>query len=354
MPSVKSTVSGNISLISSWKCERKYDGGTPYFVFLSEDMPTRPSTEVTFRYSIPSGAQITSARIYATLELPYTGCSVLSANGNQLVLQSGKTYAAEITPPSGGNSITVRFDFKANGNKIDESRKESQLIMTDVYLQVNYIIPTSNSPVMASTATGMSIPPTSCCIFDPSTGKTYVFDGVVQIQHSMSMKMEEEPQKAEQFVNNAKNEPDKVTLDVVMSDVHSNSSALGGSASMNAEQSAAYNAGKKYFGSSGSSRSANALAILRELKESRKKISVVTPQYVHTDMLISSITCNQDDETPYGWSGQIVFQHAYAAVAAKATDNSNAKKAGDSTRTPSMVSGGLDGLINAVKSFVSW
>ena len=55
-------------------------------------------------------------------------------------------------------------------------------------------------------------------IYDVDKRATYVFDGVVKIQHAQTLKIEDDPssKKGKNYINNAQNEPDEITLDVVM------------------------------------------------------------------------------------------------------------------------------------------
>ena len=312
----------NFTLESRWKCSL-VNGGYKF----DDNTPTWDTHAVTFQYNIPSGAEISRARVYATLGSAFTGISVCNVNGSIMKRLNSNVYYADVSVS--GGFFAASFSFKANGNKINNQWQSGSLAFTNVYLQIDYEVLKPAKSMNSAVTSGLTVPPQSCCVYDPSNGKVYMFDGVIRIQHQSTMKIEEEPSnKKEEFINNARNEPDRVTLDVLMSDVYYGGSALDSSANISSAQSSARNATKNYIGMNESSRSANAFAILHDLKESRRRISVITPQYVHTDMIVNSIVANQDEANPYGWAGQIVFQHAFAAQAKGGGDNSDAAMGG--------------------------
>ena len=63
--------------------------------------------------------------------------------------------------------------------------------------------------------------PSSVQIQIPSYGFTYTFSGVISIQHAFSLKIQTESESATgtDYVNGARNQPDKVILTVLESDV---------------------------------------------------------------------------------------------------------------------------------------
>ena len=321
----------DFSLRSSWKCKKGTKNGKTVYSFSSG--PTTSTHTATFRYSVPSGAQITAAEIYADCSSPLSGFSVCRVNGSSF---SGGAASVALAGNSG--TLTAVFEFKANGTKKDESSHYAVTTFRDVYLRIEYIgeVVTATTPVQTASASGLSnLPPQNVCIYEQDTGKMYVFDGVVKIQHQISMKMEEEPSKhKDQYVNNARNEPDKLTLEIVMSDVYDGGGEIANSVEMDATQFDAYNASKSRISTAGETRSSNAYATLKELKESRRKLSIVTPQYVYTEMLIASLVVNQEEASPYGWQGQIVFQRAYDVVEKKKTTST--KKSADVKSDPSL------------------
>ena len=327
----------SFALTSRWRCTQEGVGSNKKYSFLP-NMPTWENQVVLFKFNIPSGATIRSAKVYATITSPNTGASVLNVNGNRFSLIGGNSYSANITIPKGMTELSAGINFKANGAMESAAPGQALVSFSGVRLEIEY---QESEPVAATQSpSGLSIPPQSCAIYNPSDGKVYMFDGVIRIQHQNALKIEEEPDtKKHNYINNALNEPDKLTLDVVMSDVYTGGGAFEGTPSMKSEQSSALSAAKGSGLSAEDSRSARAYGILKALKETRTLLSVITPQYVYTGMMISSIVANQDEASPYGWSGQIVFQNKHEASKGKASNsNSQAGNGGDSKPTASFVS----------------
>ena len=109
------------------------------------------------------------------------------------------------------------------------------------------------------------------------TGKKYTFDGVVSIAHALTLKVstDSDSSSGTDFVNNARNEPDVVTLAVVASDV--NSAGQG------------------------------QLRELAEIKEKRLLCKVVTNLRTYKNMLLTDLSVLQDENCPCGWSGTLTF-----------------------------------------------
>jgi len=148
----------------------------------------------------------------------------------------------------------------------------------------------SNMP--ASTYTGTNefpITPQAFYIYNKSNNETYMMDGVLKVAHTMTLKLEEEPSKeGADYVNNALNEPNKVTFDVIMSDVYTDRNAL-----TNKDKT----------------RSVSALIVLNEIKRSRVLVDVITNLMTYKDMLLAGLSLSQDaDTTHFGWYGQLTFQ----------------------------------------------
>lgn len=159
-------------------------------------------------------------------------------------------------------------------------------------------------------------------IYDVDKRKTYVFDGVIKIQHTQTLKIEDDPsaKKGKNYVNNAQNEPDEITLDVAMSNVFS---------------------GQSDITAQNSDRSKGALATLMELKKARRKVQVVTYYATYSNMLLKSISVVQDETNQYGWTGQVTFHEAVAAKgsggSAGATVSSVTVTDASGGRTPSVL-----------------
>ena len=335
---IRATASpSSFSLISEWQCDEVGIGTNKTYEFLP-DMPTWANQMVEFTFFVPSGASIVSAKVYADLTTVDTGYSILTANGSAFSREEDGSYSAPVKLRSGVTSLSVGINFKANGRREDTNPGQSILSFSNVYLEIVYkeSLPVSAEEVVK----GFSIPPQSCCIYNPSNGKVYMFDGVIQIQHQASLKIEEEPDATKHsYTNNAYNEPDKVTLNIVMSDVYSGGGSIEGNPSESSAQSKALKAAKSGGVSIADSRSAKAYAILKALKESRTYLSIITPQYVYTEMLISSIVANQEENAPYSWSGQIIFQHKYAAKPAAKSSGGNSSPAKTGSSVPPSAAG---------------
>ena len=132
-------------------------------------------------------------------------------------------------------------------------------------------------------------------VYDPTRQKTISFDGITEISHSLSLKVETDADNAKgaDYINNARHEPDHVTLSVIMSE--SRDTSLG------------------------SNRVRDTLSDLITLKESRSLCQVITDLRTYTGMLLTDITVTRDDTTPSGWSGTLSFQEATATTAATNT-----------------------------------
>ena len=349
------TADFNIS--SAWKCKKTFVyHGTQSYGYYQYKFASGPScNKVTksFSYSIPSGAKIKKAQVWADIATGWTGASVLTANGNQFGLKSGNSRGANVSISGTSGTLSVTFAFKANGNKADENTHYSTTQFKNVYLLIEYEGGTTPSTPATPKLKGMPVPPQSVCVYDQENGKIYLFDGVTKIQHALSMKIEEEPEKhKDEYVNNARNEPDKLTLDVVMSDVYDGSGAIVNARAFTAAERTAFDKTKSSLIARDSSepytRSENAFYVLHDLKEARRKLSVVTPHFIHTDMILASITVNQDEEHTDGWEGQIVFQHTYKAPAPKKNNSTPKKKT--TPDPPSPATGLLQGLTNVVST----
>ena len=125
-------------------------------------------------------------------------------------------------------------------------------------------------------------------VIDPVNGEFISFDGIIKLQHNVSLKIDEEMDKKKtgQYVNHALNEPDEVVLDVMMSNVH--------------------------LGSSGqpetTDRARNLYTLLLQYKRERKLLTLVTTQAAYGNMLIRSISLLQEDVNQSGWSATITFR----------------------------------------------
>ncbi len=114
-----------------------------------------------------------------------------------------------------------------------------------------------------------------------SEGWTFSFDGVVSVTHSLTLKTATDTESLEDsdYVNNARNEPDTVTLAVVASD--------------------AAVAVKKW--------SASCMRSLASIKENRTLCKVVTTLRTYDNMLLTELNVVQDETCPCGWTGTLTF-----------------------------------------------
>ena len=114
-------------------------------------------------------------------------------------------------------------------------------------------------------------------------GYRYSFDGVTSISHSLSLKVntDSDSSGAADVINNARNEPDVVTLSVVASDNHVPVSGW-------ARQT---------------------MRSLAGIKEGRYLCTVVTSMRTYENMLLTGIMVLQDETCPDGWTGTLTFTH---------------------------------------------
>ena len=326
---------GSVTLYSRWQCQYGPDPKTKVIGYYFYQGPSVGEGTASITYSLPSGAKITSATLTASYGRPLSGISYVMMNGGVFKGSEGVALS--------GNSGTfsARFQFKAIGTKDDTSQHVSTLSISGITLTIVYDDEQEedekekeeqlNNEVAGEFQ--FRIPPQDVCIFDQEESKVYTFDGVLKIQQSMTLKIEEDPsKKKELYVNNARNEPDKVTLDVMMSDVYSGTSTLTVHTGSDATQQAAMSA---FDGTQESTRSGRAVAVLHMLKEARRMLTVITPQYVYTDMLLQGVTISQDDATPFGWEGQLTFQEKYETTQQKDNTSSKASNSNVEKRTPS-------------------
>ena len=366
MPSLKVPVA-DFTMSSSWKAKQimVYIGTQSYGYkqWKFESGPTQGTARVPFNFTLPSGAVVRKAIIWAKFNSPFSGCSTRSVNGKNFTEVRGEERGAVLDNPN--SSFEAIFTFKANGTLKDTQTHYASLTCSNVYLELDYemtvIPPDETGGGGSGNEDILVVPPQNVCIYDESDGAIYFFDGVIKINHTLSMDIQEEPdsQKKKKYVNNAKNEPDKLTLDIVMSDVYTgNGPIVDNAGSFTDKQRAAFNATEgsliKRNAQDPWTRSENAFYTLHWLKEERRKLAVITPQFVHTDMIISSFTCNQDENCPFGWEGQLVFQEAYEKEPVK-QKSTRGDGTGSDTGDPSLIRTGLGGNVDiqeAVKGVI--
>ena len=147
----------------------------------------------------------------------------------------------------------------------------------------------------------------------PSYGYTYTFSGVTSVQHSFSLKLQtkQEAEAGYDYINGARNQPDKVVLSVVESDV---GRPAGWSDRM--------------------------IQAMESVKRARTLCQVVTSAKTYTNMLLSDFTATVDEESQSGWHGTLTFtQYDPVNAAVRTNDNSSRAVHVGSTGTARTVSG---------------
>jgi len=141
--------------------------------------------------------------------------------------------------------------------------------------------------------------PSSVVVQVPSYGYTYSFSGVISVQHEFTLKIQtdSESETGTDYVNGARNQPDKVTLTVRESDV---GHAAGWSDRM--------------------------LQALESIKRKRLLCNVVTSAKTYSGMLLMEFSATIDEESQSGWEGTLAFMKCEkpGGEAGKMYDNSSA------------------------------
>ena len=131
----------------------------------------------------------------------------------------------------------------------------------------------------------------------PAYGYTYSFSGVLSVKHEFSLKINTDVESfsGSEYVNGARNQPDKVILTVLESDVGHLS---GWSDRM--------------------------LQAMEAVKRNRVLCDVITSARTYTDMLLSEFTAVVDETSQSGWQGTLTFtRYTPPAQAAKTNDNAS-------------------------------
>ena len=155
--------------------------------------------------------------------------------------------------------------------------------------------------------------PSAIQIHIPSYGYVYTFSGVISVQHEFSLKIQTEAESASgsDYVNGARNKPDKVLLSVIETDVGHMSG-----------------------------RSDRMLQAMEALKRTRTLCNVVTPAKTYSAMLLSEFIATLDESSQSGWKGTLTFlQYVPPAEPEKTDDNASTPVHTGSTGTVQIVSG---------------
>ncbi len=137
----------------------------------------------------------------------------------------------------------------------------------------------------------------SVLIVIPSYGYVYSFSGVISVRHELSLKISTDSESASdrEVVTGVRNQPDKVTLTVIETDV--------GHMAGRADQM---------------------IQALEALKRTRTKCNVVTSARTYMDMLLSEFTAVIDETSQSGWQGTLTFtQYLTQATTVKTNNNSS-------------------------------
>ena len=134
----------------------------------------------------------------------------------------------------------------------------------------------------------------------PSYGYTYTFTGVLSIKHEYSLKLQTDSNSASgsDYINGARNQPDKIVLSVVETDI-------------------GHQAGW----------ASRMLQAMESIKRNRILCTVVTSALTYTGMLLSGLSVTEDEKNQFGWQGTLTFtQYKVTASVQKTNDNSSAAK----------------------------
>ena len=149
-------------------------------------------------------------------------------------------------------------------------------------------------------------------------GWRYSFDGVTSVSHALSLKVSTDSDSSEgtDYVNNARNEPDVVTLSVTASDT--NVPVVGWSR--------------------------QTLTSLCQIKELRLLCQVVTNLRSYDNMLLTDLSVLQDETCPDGWTGTLTFTHTDPPATAVKTEN-NSSTPSSSGASSAKSAGSQDGSV---------
>ena len=134
----------------------------------------------------------------------------------------------------------------------------------------------------------------------PAYGYTYTFTGVISVKHEYSLKLQTDSNSASgmDYINGARNQPDKVILSVLETDI----GHMDGWAN-------------------------RMLQDMESIKRNRILCTVVTPALTYTGMLLSGLSVTEDEKNQFGWQGTLTFtQYAVSAAVQKTNDNSSAAR----------------------------
>ena len=106
----------------------------------------------------------------------------------------------------------------------------------------------------------------------------YRFAGVISIEHTLSLNLDEDYTEGGDIINGARRKPNVVKLSVIETDA---ATQPGWSAAM--------------------------LAAMDSIRRNRVMCRIVTSMGAYSEMLLSEIVATQDEENTIGWTGDLVF-----------------------------------------------
>ena len=134
-------------------------------------------------------------------------------------------------------------------------------------------------------------------VYLPSYGYTYHFTGVLSVKHEYSLKLQTDSSSTsgDDYINGARNQPDKVILSVMETDI--------GHVSGWADRM---------------------LQAMEALKRTRTLCNVVTAARTYSAMLLSEFEATYDETSQSGWQGTLTFtQYIPPAEPEKTDDNAS-------------------------------
>ena len=150
-----------------------------------------------------------------------------------------------------------------------------------------------------------------------TTKEKFVFDGVVSISHALTLKISKDSDSSSgsDYVNNARNEPDVVTLSVVATDVNPEMKNVNRAT----------------------------VTKLAEIKEKMLLCRLVTNLRSYQNMLLSDFSVLQDETCPCGWAGTLTFTQADPPTAAANPEDNSSTPSSTGTTAPGGVPTGASG-----------
>ena len=137
----------------------------------------------------------------------------------------------------------------------------------------------------------------SISVYLPDYGYTYRFSGVLSVKHEMSLNIQKDGESLyhTDYVNGARNAPNKVILEVLESDI---GHAAGWATRM--------------------------MQAMESIKRNRVLCTVVTSAFALSGMLLSEFTATEDETSQSGWQGTLTFTRSETSSGTtKMYDNSS-------------------------------